>query len=69
MTLKEFIIPAIDIKDGKVVRLYKGEFDKVKVYNENPVDMAKYFEDAGIKHIHVVDLDGALEGLPKNIKI
>jgi phosphoribosylformimino-5-aminoimidazole carboxamide ribotide isomerase len=69
MTLKEFIIPAIDIKDGKVVRLYKGEFDKVKVYNENPVDMAKYFEDAGAKHIHVVDLDGALEGLPKNIKI
>jgi 1-(5-phosphoribosyl)-5-[(5-phosphoribosylamino)methylideneamino] imidazole-4-carboxamide isomerase (EC 5.3.1.16) len=46
MTLKEFIIPAIDIKDGKVVRLYKGEFDKVKVYNENPADMAKYFEDA-----------------------
>jgi len=69
MTLKEFIIPAIDTKDGKVVRLYKGEFDKVKVYNENPVDMAKYFEDAGAKHIHVVDLDGALEGLPKNIKI
>jgi phosphoribosylformimino-5-aminoimidazole carboxamide ribotide isomerase len=69
MTLKEFIIPAIDIKDGKVVRLYKGEFDKVKVYNENSADMAKYFEDAGAKHIHVVDLDGALEGLPKNIKI
>ena len=69
MTLKEFIIPAIDIKGGKVVRLYKGEFDKVKVYNENPADMAKYFEDAGAKHIHVVDLDGALEGLSKNIKI
>ena len=69
MTIKEFIIPAIDIKDGKVVRLYKGEFDKVKVYNENPLDMAKYFEDSGAKHIHVVDLDGALEGLPKNIKI
>lgn len=69
MTLKEFIIPAIDIKDGKVVRLYKGEFDKVKVYNENPLNMAKYYEDVGVKCIHIVDLDGALEGYPKNYKI
>lgn len=69
MGLKEFIIPAIDLKDGKVVRLYKGEFDKVKVYKDNPVDMAKYFQDCGAVHIHVVDLDGALEGKPKNYKV
>ncbi|ACN99716.1 1-(5-phosphoribosyl)-5-[(5-phosphoribosylamino)methylideneamino]imidazole-4-carboxamide isomerase [Sulfurihydrogenibium azorense Az-Fu1] len=69
MSLKEFIIPAIDLKDGKVVRLYKGEFDKVKVYKDNPVDMAKYFQDCGAVHIHVVDLDGALEGKPKNYKV
>lgn len=66
--LKEFIIPAIDIKDGKVVRLYKGEFGSVKIYSENPVDMAKLFEDKGFRYIHIVDLDGAYEGIPKNIK-
>lgn len=69
MSLKEFIIPAIDIKDGKAVRLYKGEFDKVKIYNDNPEDVAKYFQDCGVKQIHVVDLDGALEGKPKNYKV
>ncbi|WP_028951184.1 1-(5-phosphoribosyl)-5-[(5-phosphoribosylamino)methylideneamino]imidazole-4-carboxamide isomerase [Sulfurihydrogenibium subterraneum] len=69
MGLKEFIIPAIDLKDGKVVRLYKGEFDKIKVYKDNPIDMAKYFQDCGAVHVHVVDLDGALEGKPKNYKV
>ena len=69
MGLKEFIIPAIDLKDGKVVRLYKGEFDKIKVYKDNPIDVAKYFQDCGAVHIHVVDLDGALEGKPKNYKV
>ncbi|MEJ5173163.1 MAG: 1-(5-phosphoribosyl)-5-[(5-phosphoribosylamino)methylideneamino]imidazole-4-carboxamide isomerase [Hydrogenothermaceae bacterium] len=68
MDLKSFIIPAIDIKEGKAVRLYKGEFSSVKVYSENPVDVAKMFEDAGFRYIHLVDLDGAYEGIPKNIK-
>lgn len=68
-SLKEFIIPAIDIKDGKAVRLYKGEFSSVKVYSENPVDVAKMFEDKGFRYIHIVDLDGAYEGVPKNIKV
>jgi phosphoribosylformimino-5-aminoimidazole carboxamide ribotide isomerase len=68
VSLKEFIIPAIDIKGGKVVRLYKGEFDKTTVYYENPADVAKLFADYGFKRIHVVDLDGAKEGLPANLK-
>ena len=53
------IIPAIDIIDGKCVRLTKGDYDTKKVYSENPLDMAKAFEDAGIQYLHVVDLDGA----------
>jgi phosphoribosylformimino-5-aminoimidazole carboxamide ribotide isomerase len=68
VSLKEFIIPAIDIKGGKVVRLYKGEFDKTTVYYENPADVAKLFTDYGFRRIHVVDLDGAKEGLPANLK-
>lgn len=68
-SLRDFIIPAIDIKDEKAVRLYKGEFNSAKVYSENPVDVAKMFEDKGFKYIHIVDLDGAYEGIPKNIKI
>jgi len=67
MGLKEFIIPAIDIKDGKAVRLFKGDFSKVKIYGENPVDTAKMWEDKGAKYLHIVDLDGAYEGIPKNI--
>ncbi|MFH4969026.1 1-(5-phosphoribosyl)-5-[(5-phosphoribosylamino)methylideneamino]imidazole-4-carboxamide isomerase [Gaetbulibacter sp. M240] len=53
------IIPAIDIIDGKCVRLTKGDYDTKKVYSENPLDMAKAFEDSGIQYLHVVDLDGA----------
>ena len=53
------IIPAIDIMDGKCVRLSQGDYDQKKVYHENPVDMAKSFEDAGLSFLHVVDLDGA----------
>lgn len=68
-SLKDFIIPAIDIKDGKAVRLYKGEFSTVKVYSENPVDIGKMFEDKGFRYIHIVDLDGAYEGIPKNIRV
>lgn len=53
------IIPAIDIIDGKCVRLTKGDYSTKKVYNENPLEVAKEFEDYGIKHLHLVDLDGA----------
>ena len=52
-------IPAIDIIDGKCVRLSQGKYDSQKVYNENPVEVAKEFEAYGISRLHVVDLDGA----------
>ncbi|MDR2466470.1 MAG: 1-(5-phosphoribosyl)-5-[(5-phosphoribosylamino)methylideneamino]imidazole-4-carboxamide isomerase [Prevotellaceae bacterium] len=53
------LIPAIDIMDGKCVRLTRGDYSTRKVYNENPLDTAKEFEAAGIKYLHLVDLDGA----------
>ena len=53
------IIPAIDIIDGKCVRLSKGDYETKKIYNENPVEVAKEFEDFGIQYLHLVDLDGA----------
>ena len=52
-------IPAIDIIDGKCVRLTKGDYSTTKVYNEDPLEVAKQFEDAGLQHLHLVDLDGA----------
>lgn len=53
------IIPAIDIIEGKCVRLSKGDYDTKKIYNEDPLEVAKSFEDAGLKYLHLVDLDGA----------
>ncbi|MDR0941528.1 MAG: 1-(5-phosphoribosyl)-5-[(5-phosphoribosylamino)methylideneamino]imidazole-4-carboxamide isomerase [Bacteroidales bacterium] len=53
------IIPAIDIIDGKCVRLSQGDYNQKKIYNENPLEVAKQFEDHGIKRLHLVDLDGA----------
>ncbi|RLJ68907.1 1-(5-phosphoribosyl)-5-[(5-phosphoribosylamino)methylideneamino] imidazole-4-carboxamide isomerase [Lacinutrix venerupis] len=53
------IIPAIDIIDGKCVRLTKGDYNTTKIYNENPLEVAKQFEGAGIEYLHMVDLDGA----------
>ncbi|WP_136666561.1 1-(5-phosphoribosyl)-5-[(5-phosphoribosylamino)methylideneamino]imidazole-4-carboxamide isomerase [Flavobacterium sp. H122] len=53
------IIPAIDIIDGKCVRLSKGDYETKKIYNENPLEVAKQFEDSGIEYLHLVDLDGA----------
>lgn len=53
------IIPAIDIIDGKCVRLTKGDYDTKKIYNENPIEVAKHFEASGIQYLHLVDLDGA----------
>jgi phosphoribosylformimino-5-aminoimidazole carboxamide ribotide isomerase len=61
------ILPAIDILDGKVVRLTQGRLDAVTVYNDDPVDQAKRWEAAGAEWIHVVDLDGAVTGEPVNI--
>ena len=62
------IIPAIDIIDGKCVRLSKGDYDTKKVYHENPLDIAKEYEVNGIKYLHLVDLDGAKAKTIKNLK-
>lgn len=56
------VIPAIDLLSGRIVRLKKGAYDEVTVYNDNPLAEARKFEDAGFSHIHIVDLDGAKEG-------
>ncbi|WP_297457389.1 1-(5-phosphoribosyl)-5-[(5-phosphoribosylamino)methylideneamino]imidazole-4-carboxamide isomerase [Persephonella sp.] len=69
MGLKSFIIPAVDIKDGKAVRLFKGDPNAVTIYGDDPVSVAKQWEGKGAKHLHIVDLDGAFEGKPKNYKI
>lgn len=63
------IIPAIDIIDGKCVRLTQGDYEQKKVYNEHPLEVAKEFEDAGLKRLHLVDLDGAKAGAVKNWKV
>ena len=60
------IIPAIDIIGGKCVRLTRGDYEQKKVYNENPVEVAKEFEGVGLKRLHLVDLDGAKAGEVKN---
>ena len=62
-------LPAIDILDGKCVRLTRGDFDKSKIYNKSPLDQAKIFEDAGFKEIHIVDLNGAKSGNRLNLSI
>ncbi|SDR75750.1 1-(5-phosphoribosyl)-5-[(5-phosphoribosylamino)methylideneamino]imidazole-4-carboxamide isomerase [Winogradskyella sediminis] len=63
------IIPAIDIIDGKCVRLTKGDYTTKKIYNENPLEIAKQFEGAGINYLHVVDLDGAKASHIVNYKV
>ncbi len=63
------IIPAIDIIDGKCVRLTKGDYHTKKIYNESPVEVAKEFQDAGIEYLHVVDLDGAKASRIINYKV
>lgn len=62
------IIPAIDIIEGRCVRLSQGDYAQTKVYDASPVDMAKRYADCGIKRIHVVDLDGAKSSSPRNLK-
>lgn len=63
------IFPAIDLKDGKVVRLHKGRFDTVHQVAEDPVETAKTFRAAGARYLHMVDLDGARDGVRKNSAI
>lgn len=64
-----FIIPAIDIIEGKCVRLIRGDYTQKKIYNEDPVEVAKEFEAAGLTRLHLVDLDGAKAGEVKNWKV
>jgi phosphoribosylformimino-5-aminoimidazole carboxamide ribotide isomerase len=63
------IIPAIDIIDGKCVRLTQGDYEQKTIYNENPLEVAKMFEAAGLQRLHLVDLDGAKAGAVKNWKV
>jgi phosphoribosylformimino-5-aminoimidazole carboxamide ribotide isomerase len=63
------IYPALDIKNGKCVRLIKGNYNDEIVFNKNPLDVVKEFEDAGSKYLHIIDLDGAKEGETKIITI
>ena len=63
------IIPAIDIIDGKCVRLTQGDYNQKKQYNDNPLEVAKSFEDAGLKRLHLVDLDGAKQKKIVNYKV
>jgi len=63
------IIPAIDIIEGKCVRLTRGDFSSKKVYDENPLDAARRFRDAGIRRLHLVDLDGARQGKIVNKRV
>lgn len=64
-----YLLPAIDILDGRAVRLAKGDYNQVTVYNEDPAAQAQVFEEAGAEWIHMVDLNGAKSGLPENIEI
>ena len=63
------IFPAIDIKDGKCVRLIKGDFNQMTSYQQSPFDQAKIYFENGFKNIHIVDLDGALKGETVNLDI
>ncbi|CAN5465607.1 1-(5-phosphoribosyl)-5-[(5-phosphoribosylamino)methylideneamino]imidazole-4-carboxamide isomerase [soil metagenome] len=63
------VIPAIDIRDGKCVRLIQGDYDRQLTYDAEPIDMARSFHDDGAKIVHVVDLDGAKLGEPQNWKV
>ncbi len=62
-----YMLPAIDILEGRAVRLAKGDYEQVSVYNEDPLDQARIFEETGATWLHVVDLDGAKSGYPDNI--
>lgn len=63
------VIPAIDLKDGKCVRLRQGSFDETTIFSEDPVEMAAQWREQGARRLHMVDLDGAVAGAPKNAGI
>ena len=63
------VVPAIDVIDGQCVRLEQGNFDKITLYHKEPLEVAKKFEDAGLKRLHLVDLDGAKARAVKNWKV
>lgn len=63
------LFPAIDLYDKKAVRLYKGDYNEMTVYSDNPIEIAGDFENAGAKYIHLVDLEGAKDGTTPNIEI
>ena len=63
-----YLYPAIDLVQGKAVRLYKGDYAQMTVYNDDPASVAKDFQTAGSKHIHLVDLEGAKSGVPENLE-
>jgi phosphoribosylformimino-5-aminoimidazole carboxamide ribotide isomerase len=63
------IIPAIDLKDGRCVRLSQGDFERVTVYSDNPVEMGRLWQASGAKRLHLVDLDGSLTGTPRNKEV
>ena len=69
MSAKTIIIPAIDLMDGRCVRLTQGDYGQKKEYSADPLDMAKQYEDAGITRLHVVDLDGAKAKKPCNLAV
>lgn len=62
------IFPAIDLKDGHAVRLFQGDYDKITVFSDNPIDVARGFKENGAKNLHLVDLDGAKDGKLKNFE-
>ncbi len=62
------IIPAIDVKDGRCVRLYQGDYQKVTVFSDRPLEVARRWEREGARLLHVVDLDGAYHGAPRNLR-
>ena len=62
------IFPAIDLVDSKAVRLFKGDYDQMTVYSDNPLEVARDFESKGAKFIHLVDLEGAKDGTTPNIE-
>ncbi len=63
------IFPAIDLYDGKAVRLFKGDYSQMTVYSDNPIEIARDFENRGAKYIHIVDLEGAKDGNTPNLDI
>ena len=63
------ILPAIDLYEKKAVRLFKGRYDQMTVYSDNPIEIARDFESCGAAYVHVVDLEGAKDGTTPNLEI